>query len=646
MTKTLRSVIAAVCMMAFAAAGGALLSCGNSNAPTPPLVAQLNKQYREAAEAQSAGDYDKARNLYDNILHTQNSDPAANDSLLPLASRTITQIMNVYQSQGKPEECIAYLKRLRQSGRVITGNLCRRDISVILAYAMSRTDAEAEAAKEMDRALRMTLHAPTPERLFRDYAYATAVYYCVPERKDDVNKYGRMALQQIMKCDNKAGESWITSILGMSYMRNGELGNAVSIFKQSYDNASLRHDTLSMANTLNLMANVMISWNLFDYANDYATRAINICHTVRDKNPKICANILTSKAYVMLRFGYADSCATYLDRAQEYVKGMPYNSGNSDIELVRGEMLAQNPATRAEGVRMLQRVVAEATSGIRTKACFVLARNYIMHNETTAGEAMLNNTISTLSVNTSPVLVEEIYEYALDYYVTKGDNANILRLARDFNNTNKTTAISDIIRQTAESIVKFKVRERMNDDEMEQIYNDSKWRINIIYIVIAVLLAAGLLSILPIKHNYDRLQRRYAGMMLANLAGKMENFVRSRQAPGSIPYAQSRLEAPPKPEFRLEEKHEKEYEMRFRTAFKKLYPNFLARLRTATPDIDRDEELLAMLIALKIDNSLIKKIMCMSASHVKMARYRLHSKMKDKNGDCLETEIENMLDKI
>lgn len=645
MTKTLCSFIATFCMTACIAAS-MLLSCGKGTAPTPPLVEQLNEQYKEAAMAQSAGDYDKARTLYDKILHTQTSDHATNDSLLPVASRAITQIMNVYQSQGKPEECIDYLKRLQKSKDVITGDLCRRDISVILAYAMSRTDAEKEAAEEMDRALRMPLHAPTPERLFRDYGYATAVYYCVPERKDDVNKYGRMALQQIMKCNNRAGESWITSILGMSYIRNGELGNAVNIFKQSYDNAALRNDTLSMGNTLNLMSNVMINWNLYDYANDYATRAINISHSLRDKNPKICSNILTNKAYVMLKFGYADSCATYLDQAQKYVKDMPYNSGNSDIELVRGELLAQNPATRAEGIRMLRRVVADATSGISTKAGYTLARELLEHGEYAEGEEALNNTIKTMSINTSPILAEEIYEFTLDYYVTKGDNAKILQLAKLFNNANKTVAISDVIKQTAESIVKFKVQKSIDDSDMEQMNSDTKRRFIIIYGVLALILAAGIAAVMPIKHKHDRMRRQYAGQLLDNIAARMEQAARERQQTGHLPYDQSRISTTTGAlDFSMKEKHEKEYEAIFRNAFKKLYPYFTARLHTAAPSITREEELLAMLIAIGLDNAQIKKVMCKSASSVRMERYRLHAKMNTKHENCIEKDLADMLDK-
>ena len=105
----------------------------------------------------------------------------------------------------------------------------------------------------------MAPQLPTHDRLFRDYAFATAVYFCLPERKDDVLRYGEKALAEIAQCDDKSGESWITAILAMAYTRAGDINNSISMFKQSYRNASMCGDSLAMANTLSLMAEILIN---------------------------------------------------------------------------------------------------------------------------------------------------------------------------------------------------------------------------------------------------------------------------------------------------------------------------------------------------------------------------------------------------
>ena len=126
---------------------------------------------------------------------------------MPIVSKTITQTMNTMQSMGEPDRCVEYLSRQKESDSLIVGNMCKRDISVVLAYAMSRTENLEAAAREMDHAMSMTPQLPTHERLFRDYAFATAVYFCLPERKDDVHRYGEKALAEIAQCDDKSGES-------------------------------------------------------------------------------------------------------------------------------------------------------------------------------------------------------------------------------------------------------------------------------------------------------------------------------------------------------------------------------------------------------------------------------------------------------
>lgn len=110
-----------------------------------------------------------------------------------------------------------------------------RDISVVLAYAMSRTENLEAAAREMDHAMSMAPQLPTHERLFRDYAFANS-RLLLPARAqaDDVHRYGEKALAEIAQCDDKLGESWLTAILAMAYTRAGDINNSISMFKQSY----------------------------------------------------------------------------------------------------------------------------------------------------------------------------------------------------------------------------------------------------------------------------------------------------------------------------------------------------------------------------------------------------------------------------
>ena len=54
-----------------------------------------------------------------------------------------------------------------------------RDYYSVLGYALSRTENMKEAEKTMLKALTLPLHHATPERYFRDYAHAAAVFYSI-----------------------------------------------------------------------------------------------------------------------------------------------------------------------------------------------------------------------------------------------------------------------------------------------------------------------------------------------------------------------------------------------------------------------------------------------------------------------------------
>lgn len=618
------------------AASVILYACGNNQSYDEAELARINQMYEQAAQAQKSGDNAKAKTLYDQLLHYRPKANVCIDSLMPIASKTITQTMNNMQSMSEQDECVEYLRRLRESDSLIVGNRCKRDISVVLAYAMSRTEDLKGAAREMDEAMNMPPQLPTHDRLFRDYAFATAVYFCLPERKEDVYRYGRKALDEIAQSDNKSGESWVTAILGMAYTRSGDLSNAMSMFKQSYRNAELRADSLSMANTLCLTAEIMINWRLFGYANDFASKAVEVSRNVRGRNPKISSNILAQKALVMQRFGYADSARMYLAQAEEYAKDLPYNSGRSDIDLVRGELLAKNHPTRKEGIELLYNVARNGTSGLRTKAYYVLAQEHIAHGEIAKGEAAIDSTIATMSINTSPILRTTIYEYALDYFVTTDNRERMVWIAREMNDKNfSVVSGSDLLKQHATSIVDFNVRDGNGEINWQEMTVEQIRNLTLLY-MIALLLVLGciVVTLLVLRHNYV-LRRRSCDQQLESLAYKMEI------APSLAVHKYSSGMAKP----RAAQADKKYGEKCFYNSFQQLHPRFLDNLRSIAPGINQREELLAMLIALQVDKHQIDDVMCLTRNKMAKTRYNLRRKIKLNRKDSLEYAIVKILNK-
>lgn len=618
------------------AASVVLCACGNNRSYDQGELDRIKQMYAQAAGAQKAGDYDKALKLYDQLLHHRPVGKVCMDSLMPIVSKTITQTMNTMQSMGEPARCVEYLSRLKESDSLIVGNMCKRDISVVLAYAMSRTENIKAAAREMDHAMSMAPQLPTHDRLFRDYAFATAVYFCLPERKDDVYRYGEKALVEIAQCDDKSGESWLTAILAMAYTRAGDISNSISMFKQSYRNASMRDDSLSMANTLSLMSEILINWRLFGYANDFASKAVELSRNVRGSNPKVSSNILAQKALVMQRFGYADSAMMYLGEAEKYAKDLPYNSGRSSIDLVRGDLLAKNASTHKKGMDMLRNVVDKGTSGLRTKALFILAQEYLQHGEIARGEAAMDSMISSISINTSPVLRNTMYEYVLDYYVTTDNRPKMLWIAREMNKKNlSVVATSDMLKQHAESIVDLNLHDDTGDIDWQELKAENHRNLTFLYIIAMAVVIVSVTSALMALLRLTLLRRKSCDQQLEALSYKMQLAPSDNVQSYSSGMSKSRRALA-----------DKRYgEKKFYSSFERLHPHFLPKLRSIAPTVTRREELIAMLVALQVDRKQIESVMSMRRSKLAKTRYSLRRKIKLNRKDSLEYAISKILNK-
>lgn len=618
------------------AASAVLCACGNNRSYDQGELYRIKQMYAQAAKAQKAGDYDKALKLYDQLLHHRPAGKVCMDSLMPIVSKTITQTMNTMQSMGEPARCVEYLSRLRESDSLIVGNMCKRDISVVLAYAMSRTENLKAAASEMDHAMSMTPQLPTHDRLFRDYAFATAVYFCLPERKDDVYRYGEKALVEIAQCDDKSGESWLTAILAMAYTRAGDISNSISMFKQSYRNASMRDDSLSMANTLSLMSEILINWRLFGYANDFVSKAVELSRNVRWSNPKVSSNILAQKALVMQRFGYADSAMMYLGEAEKYAKDLPYNSGRSSIDLVRGDLLAKNASTHKKGMDMIRNVVDKGTSGLRTKALFILAQEYLQHGEIARGEAAMDSMISSISINTSPVLRNTMYEYVLDYYVTTDNRPKMLWIAREMNKKNlSVVTTSDMLKQHAESIVDLNLHDDTGDIDWQELKAESHRNLTFLYIIAMAVVIVSVTTALMALLRLTLLRRKSCDQQLEALSYKMQLAPSNNVQSYSSGMSKSRISLA-----------DKRYgEKQFYSSFERLHPHFLPKLRSIAPTVTRREELIAMLVALQVDRKQIESVMSMRRSKLAKTRYSLRRKIKLNPKDSLEYAISKILNK-
>ena len=168
--------------------------------------------YNEARKFQRQGQLDKAINTYRNYLCEPTSKGVLSEKELAMYTDALVQLMNTFQSKGEPEECISALQEIFNSSHILQ-NECLRDFYSVMGYALSRTENMNKAEETTLKALTLPLHHATPERYFRDYAYAAAVFYSNTEYQKEVIDWCKEALSQAQLCKNTSGQQWVMSIL-------------------------------------------------------------------------------------------------------------------------------------------------------------------------------------------------------------------------------------------------------------------------------------------------------------------------------------------------------------------------------------------------------------------------------------------------
>ena len=272
--------------------------------------------YRQARTHQHEGNYNEAIEAFNRYLSLPISKEGLTDQQVVLRTEALMQLMNTYQSKGEPEACIEALQEVFKASPLWQGS-CLRDYYVVMGYALSRTERMQEAEETMLKALTLPLHRATPERYFRDYAYAAAVFYSNPDYQDEVIEWCQEAIAQAEECQSTSGKQWVTTMLGSLYKRDGQFNKALELYKVSIEEAQAKGDELGALNCTHALIDLFLYWGIPEYANRYATQALAIEQGLDEKNPMVSTQTYIYKGRALLALGITDSVASYTHKARE-----------------------------------------------------------------------------------------------------------------------------------------------------------------------------------------------------------------------------------------------------------------------------------------------------------------------------------------
>ena len=613
-----------------------ILACGSSFAN--------ESIFRQGRKFQREGKYDEAIEAYRNCLSQPLSEDEVSKEEVQTASDALVQLMNTYQSKGEPDTCISALKEVFDLSPILQGQ-CLRDYYSVLGYALSRTERMKEAEDTMIKAFTMPLQHATPERYFRDYAYAAAVFYSNPDYQKDVIYWCQEALVQAQLCENTSGKQWVTAMLGSLYKRNGELNKALKLFQQSKEEAHLRSDDLGVLNSLHTMIDLFLYWDIPEYADLYASEAIQVEKNMTVQNPMVSAQTYINKGRALYRLGNLDSIPFYLDEAKKRCQSLPYNSGMVDVNLLNGIYLTEMGGDSLdEGIQELKDVARQGTVANRAKAYHQLAQTYLKQEADKNAEMMLDSLHMLLNLNDMPAYIHLEYKPILNHYLKTKNLKKVEQFVQLMLQEQQIFKAKKLNYNLVEDIVDLQTEKTKQELKITKLSQTNHRLWCLVCIIISALAVSATVALLYYQKKRHVIQMRRADEKISLLVQKLnesnsEKTAIAQEIKDFLKDKANRQELETLTPFILKENGE----TKFRQCFELLYPLFLHRLREKVPSITRREELLSMLIALKQDNKKIAEILAIAPRSVLMLRHRFRQKIGMNTEYSLENFIEDTL---
>ena len=599
--------------------------------------------FKQARTLQREGKYGEAIAAFKNYLTQPVPGNELSDEQMVRYTDALVQLMNTYQSKGEPEACVIVLEEVFQASPILQKNYLR-DYYSVMGYALSRTENMKEAEETMLKAFTLPLHQATPERYFRDYAYAAAVFYSNPDYQTEVIDWCKEALAQAEFCKKTSGKQWVMAMLGSLYKRNGLIDKALDFFQRSKEEALEKKDELGMLNSLHALVDLFLYWDVPEYANLYASEAVQVEKTMTVENPMVSAQTYINKGRALQQLGQTDSVPFYADKARNLCQSLPYNSGMVDVNLLFGTYLTEKGGDSLQaGITELQQVTQQGTVMNRAKAYHQLAQTYLRNKENDRAEAMLDSMYTLLDQNDSPIYIHLNYQPILDFYLESKNPQKAEQYVRMMLQEQQAFKEKRLNFNLIEGIVDLQTKQHQQELAIVQLSKTNQRLWFLVAIVLSLAMVAAIVVLLLYQKKQHQIQMKMADDKFAKLVEKLDQSISEKEK-----IAKEICELLNDKDKRQELESltpsmlQTNGEAKFRQCFEMLYPVFLTRLREKVPSITRREELLSMLIILKQDNKEIAELLAIAPRSVLMLRHRFRQKI----GMTTDNSLENFIDEI
>lgn len=254
------------------------------------------------------------------------------------------------------------------------------------------------------------------------------------------------------------------------------------------------------------------------------------------------------------------------------------------------------------------------------------------------GGANLDSMYAILNSYSTPIILEEAYEYALAHYLKKKDMSRIIQYSKAINQQRLVEEKSGITKKAAQSLARFEMEKQKNEMEKKMREIETRKVLEIIGILSCLAILISLTAIFVYKRRKMKLQHAETQRELSNVQVALTKTSEERdKAENQLKKIEKKEVDKVKAGVSLQQLLEMKGDKKFKDYFNKAYPYFIANLRRKVPHLTKKEELYCILIALNCNNEELAATFNVARSSVVVAKYRIRKKLSLEEGMSLET---------
>ena len=273
-----------------------------------------------------------------------------------------------------------------------------------------------------------------------------------------------------------------------------------------------------------------------------------------------------------------------------------------------------------------------------------MAKASIAQNDKATGEQALDSMYAILSAPTPPLILEGAYDYALSYYLKKGDKDQIMRYSNAINHQRMAEDQKGVTKNVAKSLAKFEMDKQAEEIKKKMHEIENRKVLETVGILSCLFMLAGVITIFIYKRKKMSLQHAETKRELSKAQEQLTKISEERDK------AESQLKKIEKQEMdkvkagvSLQQLLDLKGDKKFKDYFNKAYPYFIANLRKQIPHLTNKEELYCMLIALNCNNEELASTLNVVRSSVVVAKYRIRKKLNLEEGTSMEEYLSRAL---